>query len=404
MAPSASASDDLPIQEATKGYLGTSDPVVAMANKGEKAEKVSFDDSVEGGTTSTASSPTARSRISKSLVTPSPLASQSRLPARAASNAEKDAEKETSPVLEGAPPILTIYGDSRLSHSPIRVKRHVSHSEDDEMVDATANKMNSETATYLRYGGVEAVSRPVLIRRGSSMGKRSASDDSEDSSDAVAFKKVKVDTTSYSEHFNLESSVEEAAAAMAGMRQKPVISSSSSGEKLDHHYPKTSTRPPMPGYHERPASQYYPHYSHASHQAPYHYPSYSHPSYGYGQGVHSMYHGYPPHTGASTHTGLASSHHDYYPHYAVPPQSGMHAYRPPPPYAPALDHPTKQVTKSTSSRNSKNTNEKAGSPSNGNIGRESFPSVSSPEWQQGLPVSSKRCVPLRDPVCNKARG
>jgi hypothetical protein len=405
---SASSSEHLPIQEATKGYLGTSDPVVAMANKAEKAEKVSFDESVEGGSMTATSSPSAESRISKSLVTPSPHASQSRLPAGTITSNEHcvetaPASRESSASEEGSPPILTIYGSGRLFHSPIRVKRRVSHSEDDEVAEATTTKMNSNTASHLRYGGaspVKDMARPVLIRRGSSMGKRSSSDDSEDVAEGTpASKRAKADegNNDIVSTEDLETSVEEAAAAMAGMRKKPVISPSSSGEKLESHHEPMNARPPMPSYNHRPPSQYY---QHSHHQAPYHYPPYSHPSYGYGSGSHSMYHGYLPHA-ASGHP----PHSGYYPPYPnVPPHSAMHAYRPPP-YAPALDHPTKKTAKATPNRSSSSTSKDAAGPESAKPGSETYSTVSS-EWQPaaGMPPSTNRCVPLKEPVPNKAWG
>ncbi|KAG7352878.1 hypothetical protein IV203_008926 [Nitzschia inconspicua] len=394
--------DHLPIQEATKGFLGTSDPVVAMANKADKVEKVSFDESVER--LSNTASPTVESRISKTLVTPSPHATQSRLLAGVAGNSESASEKKSSSSEEGSPPILTIYGNARLIHSPIRVKRRVSNSEDDDVVDATPAEMNSKIATHLRYGGEspveEDVSRPVLIRRGSSVGKRAASDDAGDAAvNTSRPKRVKMNTGNTYSDEDLESSVEEVAAAMAGMRKKTVISPSTSGDKLDSFYQQRNTPPSMTGYHDGHSSQYYTHQLHQPnplYQASFPYHHYSHPSYGYGYGAHSMYHGhgYPSN---------AAHHPSYYPPYSVPSHSTTHAYRAPPIHAAALDHPARKVTKPFLGRTSSIPKDPVGPERTSSTGSESYPLVST-EWQAatGTALSSNRCIPLKEPVPNKA--
>jgi hypothetical protein len=406
-APTSAKEDHLPIQEATKGYLGTSDPVVAMANKRDKVEKVSFDESVEGESTTNAGtvSPSAGSRISKSLVTPSPHASQSRLPRGSAENSRYSDEevapgspKPSSYSEAGSPPILTIYGKVRLFHSPIRVERRVSHSEDDEVAEDASEKMNSNPPTHLRYGEaspVEEVSRPVLIRRGSSVGKRSASDDTMDNTGTDTKRgRTNEDDHNVTTAAAFEASVEEAAVAMAGMRRKSFISTSSSGEKLDPPQERGAVKP-MLTYIDGFSQYYHPH--HHS-QASYHYPPFSHSSYGYcSSGAHPMYQVYPP---------QGHHHPGFYAPYPVPPPSTMQAYRPPPPYAPALNHPAKNLLETSMSCSTINTPEISTFPGIHESDKsvdESFP-LNSSEWEPAgcLAPSSNRCVPLKGPVPFKA--
>jgi hypothetical protein len=296
----------------------------------------------------------------------------------------------------GSPPIVTIYGKARLFHSPIRVERRVSHSEDDEPINESSEKMNSNPPTHLRYGGVsplEEVSRPVLIRQGSAFGKRSISDDTMDTSHNDS-KRVKTDGGGSNDmavaHF--EAAVEEAAVAMAGMRKKSVISPSSLGENLDSQQKQGGYKPSMQSYTEG-SSQYYHPLQRT--QSSYLFPPYSHPSYGYTlAGGHPMYHVYPPHP-----------HPDYYAQYAVPPSPAMQAYRPPPPYTPALNHPTKKVHKKSMICSRSNAQVVPSDPGihDTKNGDASFP-LDVSDWQPAAcsPASSNRCVPLKDPVPFKA--
>ncbi|KAL3925144.1 MAG: hypothetical protein SGILL_000602 [Bacillariaceae sp.] len=319
--PASTGGDHLHIQEASKGYLGTSDPVVAMANKAEQCEKVSFDDSVEGGS-KVAESPVGASKTVKSLVTPSPNGTQSRLPPGTATTTGSLDAKATSTTANapGSPisssstssstsseaggPILTIYGKARLYHSPIRVKRRVSHSEDDVADDQAvlSTGKNLPETSYLRYGGESptepsgtTASRPALIRRGSSsIGKRKESTEDQEQNDV---KRTKTEKASSQKESAVAAAAHEAAveaaSAMAGMRKKPVVSPASSGERVEGQHQPGST---AYDYQQRFQSPYY------RNGAPYRYAT--HPGASYGYGYHGGSYGgyarpyYPPHPGA----------------------------------------------------------------------------------------------------------
>jgi hypothetical protein len=400
--PATASDQHLPIQEASKGYLGISDPVVAMANRAEQAEKVSFDESVEGGTISLESvgSPMCASKSSKSFVTPSPNASQSRLLAGTAAANSKAAAAATpgSPVSstsssEGGP-ILTIYGNSRLFHSPIRVKRRVSHSEDDVVDDQAASAgKNLLESQHLRYGGESPTetAKPILIRRGSSMGKRRDATEDQEENDT---KRQKTEQSSSkkddAEAAAAHEAAVEAASAMAGMRKKPVISPGSSGERRDE------------GGGQPHAGSSFDHYQ--RHQNPYYaggappgYPLGHGTTYGYG------YHGgsyggyippyYPPYHGSVP----LPLYHGYGQPAPLPYSHAMRSARAAP-EAPCDTSPPVVALK----RNSSNGHATArSSPTHTVPPTGTFHAAST--WQQPeKPVSTDRCMPIKDPLPSKS--
>ena len=416
--------DHLPIKDAKTGFFeGTSDPVIAMANKTKTAmeednvhaEEVSFDSSEDGTSSrsSSSSTPPAGNRTSKTQVTPSPTngLSQKLLDSTSTTAAAADVapgSPKPSDNKSGAP-ILTIYGNARLFHSPIRVKRRVSHSEDDDEDGSSTDPqqqqevvMSGAQPAHLRYGGEAPTvgsSRPILIRRGSSLGKRCVSEEqqqqaTEKSEDGPATKKTKTEGEDAAAAA-MEAAVE-AASAMAGMRKKPVISpTSSAAEKGDDNEQQQQGS----SYdHRLHPYSYPPPHAHHHGMAPY---GHIHPSASFGYGGYSMYPGGYPHHGHYS---------GFYPPYPSPQASAMHAYRqrPPFPAGTVAGHmpPKAVLSRSTSNLEGTPTTaaEDKGSPKSKVTPspNTNFKSVS--DWQNATmssgvsAPSANRCVPLKEPV------
>jgi hypothetical protein len=407
--------DHLPIKDAKTGFFeGTSDPVIAMANKtktamdDDKIEEVSFDSS--DGASPSSCTP-AGNRASKTQVTPSPTNGSSQKRLQSTSMADVALGSPKSSTKSGAP-ILTIYGNSRLFHSPIRVKRRVSHSEDDEKEDGSSTESPQELAmsdaqpAHLRYANeaptVES-SRPILIRRGSSLGKRFVSDDQQPAvkaEEGPATKKSKTEGEDAAAAAAMEAAVE-AASAMAGMRKKPVISPTSSAADKGDDNEQHGSRPNS-FYDHRLHPYSYPPHAHHHGMPPY---GHIHPSASFGYGGYPMYPGYPHHGHYS----------GFYPPYPSPQASAMHAYRQRPPF-PGGTVAVHMAPKAVLSRSTSNlegtstTAEEKGSPKSKVTPSPNTNFKSLSDWQNatmlsvGNAPSANRCVPLKEPVPAKYWG
>jgi hypothetical protein len=195
---STRSDEELPIQVAIPNFLGTSDPVVAMARTVSATSAIvdpSFESIEHNLPNSTLtvnvmdnlSSPSPNRGV-KTVITPASPGSTSisttdndEFPSSSNSSVSNDVstssiEESISPRKKEAGSILTtIYGNSRLSHSPVRAKRRVSQIEDDDDDDEQSTKspqlqqqqqILSET-NVLKYGS--SPDRPAIIRRGSSI-------------------------------------------------------------------------------------------------------------------------------------------------------------------------------------------------------------------------------------------
>jgi hypothetical protein len=373
------AAADLPIQEATKGYLGTSDPgVSALASKvSAAANKVDSFESTEAN----ACSPPAN-RTSKPVITPS----------SAISNTGLESPPRSAP---GNGPILTLYGNKSISPSPIRVKRRVSQSEEEDEDDHIV----MSHPTHLRHGGPPAITHA---------GKRCVSSDQDNYSDSIKSstegsprKMIKLNGNPSSR------SVETAkVSSTSGIPKKRTISPTSSGEKgEDDDHTEPSGRPYLhfhtyeKNFHGPGSAYYHPHPPSLAFGGP--------PPYGSG---YPIYHGYPPHRLPYA-SPLAIGHlHGHpgaggffppYPHAAQMMHQPRHLYPPfPSCHVLAGATPIKRGAGvvETLSIDSKVENK-------GN--KESFKSVA--DWQQstlssGKPPSANRCVPLKEPVPSKYWG
>mmetsp|Transcript_31288 Transcript_31288/g.75679 ORF Transcript_31288/g.75679 Transcript_31288/m.75679 type:complete len:705 (-) Transcript_31288:123-2237(-) len=153
-----SLADDMPIQFATKGYFGASDPaVLALASKSNNSDSAShavissFDststDSSNINSAATSSSPphpsnknghspTTNNASSKSMISPSPpklTVAGARIATDESSVGDNNDGSGTDGHVQGHEgPALTIYGSPRWTHSPIQVQRRVVSEEDEE--------------------------------------------------------------------------------------------------------------------------------------------------------------------------------------------------------------------------------------------------------------------------------
>lgn len=375
---------ELPIQEAKKGYLGTSDPIVsALARKvSTVANKVESFESTEAS----ACSPPA-SRTSKP-VTPSSLSSNGRVESLPRSVSNNDG------------PFLTLFGDNSITPSPIRVKRRVSQSEEDE-----DDHIVMSQPTHLRLSGPHGVTHA---------GKRCVSSDQDNCSDnnssgagegspRKAIKKLKGD--------HLSQSVEAAkGSSPTGDLKKRTVSPTSSGEKGDDDdHTETSGQPYL---HFNPYEKSF--HGHASAHYHPHPPAFAFggiPPYGVG---YPIYHGYPPPRlpyGAPMAMGHLHGGHPGAPGFFPPYPHAAHMMHHPRHLYPPFPSHHRMGGPIPPKGNEAGTVETSMDPKvegRGKSKKDPFKSVT--DWQQqptmsaGKPPSANRCVPLKEPFPSKYWG
>lgn len=345
---SVRSDEELPIQVAIPNFLGTSDPVVAMARTVSATSAIvdpSFE-SIEHNPPNSQLSVDVMDNISspspnrgvKTVITPASPGSTSRsidnneCPSSSnssVSNVVSNTNLESmSPRKKEAGSILTtIYGTSRLSHSPVRAKRRVSQIEaidDDEQSSKSPQLQQQQQilreSIVLKYGG--SPDRPAIIRRGSSIllsRKREANAEPQREVIMSQLKRIKSESNavvvtasdnttaignSNASAVDKTAAIEAAAAAsvMADMKnnKKPITSPTSSGEKdkveddTSNGYPKLhAVHPPHSLQHHLPPAYHNFHPGVAPPQFHPHAASFGGHPFGY----HPMaFHGYPhPH-------------------------------------------------------------------------------------------------------------
>mmetsp|Transcript_32023 Transcript_32023/g.36822 ORF Transcript_32023/g.36822 Transcript_32023/m.36822 type:complete len:627 (-) Transcript_32023:165-2045(-) len=342
-----------------------------------------------------------------------------------------------------APILTTIYSNSRLSHSPVRVQRRISQSEDEdeeeeEEEDEHSTKSENQQqhiiteSNVLKYGGSFNVSgkrnsHTELQQEEMSQPKRIKSDDN---SVVTAIG----DTTSGSNAVDKTAAFEAAAAAstMTAMKnKKPIISPTSLGEKIDDtsdRYPQLHIPALSRHQHHLPYQNYHlgitppPFHPHAASFGgrPYH-----------PNGYHMPFHGYPRHGPSVTvpsfmvgqypvHPAAASYYSSYYSGFHSPimnQHSGQHF--------PSFGSPyqnlaaTALLSREASSDNRGVNVEEKDRSKHGNdvipslIARSSSTTMldqsinsssskgSCKSTTDGKPPSYNRCVPLQEPIPSK---
>jgi hypothetical protein len=429
----SSAAEELPIQVARPNFLGTSDPVVAMAKKVSVAMVDASFESVEGNQCGSLSSPSPR-RITKGVITPSSSIGN------ADDVSSADAESVSSRKTNFAPILTMVHGDSRLSQPPLPMKRRVSQIEDGE-TPVTAKRQ-------LRSSPTSESSRPAIIRSGSSLKLGNADADADmnveekEVSETTAKRvkcEVKADcavgvgrssgTGTVGQTLTADSVA--AAATMAAMTAKtPITSSKASVGKVEVASNAIRQQPPV-GHHP----------NHVLHQnfhpgvvAP---PAFHpHPAafggYPYGPmaGYPMGYHGYAPHVPPGAvppltvgqfhgHPAAGGFYAPYPPSYHPHPmhqQSGQHLPHFVPPYAHRKDvalsaakTSSNKVSSNSEAKDDKN-NQMGVVPSvyvrsNSALDRSTSSTTSSKsEGVLGKPASANRCVSLQEPVPSKSWG
>ena len=430
---SSSLMEELPIQVASPNFLATSDPVVAMANKVSAAVVDSSFESVEHNPLQSLSSPPPH-RVIKTVITPSPSSGHSDTTSSNSSTTDEGSTTESGSKNSAAAPMMTtVYGNSRLSHSPIRVQRRVSQSEDEE--PSTTSQHTIRESTFLKYGGSPSTSesgRPAVIRRVSSLatsGKRTANANphQEEPSQSKKRKSEDNDVVAVGDNTISGSSTEAAAAAsaMADMRnKKPVISPTSSGEKGEDDATN--------GNRQLPPFNHIPH--HLLHQnfhpgvvAPP--PFHPHPAsfgghpFGHNVGYPMVYPGYPPHVPPGTvpslmvgqfHGHPAPGFYAPYPPGFHPHAMNQHGGQHLPPFGSPHRHisaVTLSPPKPSSSNGSMNAEDEDHSKQ-----RNAMPPIyirsksvldqsnNSKSGSDGKPSSINRCIPLKEPIPSKHWG
>lgn len=301
-------------------------------------------------------------------------------------------------------PIMTIFGNKKLVPSPIRVKRRVSHSEDDDNdVEGTTGMAQP---TNLRY--VDGYTTPTKAAVPNHAGSLDTDEHPKkrllgqlEKDESVA-KKSRMVEEEYDEERRVEDGYE-------SPETKAVITPASSGEKGNEEDgaptggPPGGAYPPYGHHHGMAYPQQYPGYPPRRH--PYGAP----PPPGYGQppfaGGYPMYNGYPPPPPA---------------HFMGRPGAPMGApyYPPYPAHNPAMmrQYPPRAVPPQPFPASSSTPQRMMGRPS-GPPREMADPAPSQDlaaiqsvaEWRQaalanGKPPSANRCVPLKEPIPSKYWG
>lgn len=370
---------DLPITEAKEGFLQATEGLLTMKTMTSASgppRAVSED---------TAFTPQPHS-AKQSVITPSPYGSS------------------TNPGPKFGP-IVTIFGNKKLVPSPIRVKRRVSNSEDDD-VDAPGTSNTMGQPTNLRYA--EDYSTPTRSRLSHTVSEGFETEEptkkrllgqleNGEASESAAAKKPKQNSeqTNFSAAINNDAAKESSAKIEVSPESNPVISPASSDEKGD----EDDVAPPAPH------SGAYPPYAHHGGFNPQAYAPRRHPypPAPYGQPPYAgypMYNGYPPpppHLFAGGHSNAPP----FYPPYPSHHPAMMHQFsRPMHPHAfPGSPHrmmPGKPaVPPSEIARHS---------PPPQDQGINSVADWRRAALTNGKPPSANRCVPLKEPIPSKYWG
>lgn len=437
---SSSRIEELPIQVATPNFLGASDPVVAMARKVSATVVDSSFESVESNGVESLLSPSS-SGVIKTVITPS--SSIGNISNSSASSDDVSAVETASTStqkINAGPFLTTVCSESRLSHSPILVKRRVSQTEGEESSDAqrqqqTLNHEIRESA-YFKYG--ESLSnRPAKIRRGSSLILDSQIVKEDPCEEKVSKTKSKsycaagdgaIISTTSSGKISTAEAVAAATTKIDVRKKKPVISPTTSTKQGEdssaqlRQSPQLCQQPPhilhhgfhpsavaAPGFHPHPASFG------------------GHP-YGSPGGYHMAYPTYSPHVSPGVlHPFMGSQFHGHpgagfyspYPPSFHPHQIHQHSGEHLPSFVHPCGHPANgalsaaKISSNATGMNTENRNDKnnPGSVMQSVYMRDNsalHPSMSSTQTSKpggdGKPLSANRCVPLQEPIPSKHWG
>jgi hypothetical protein len=290
-------------------------------------------------------------------------------------------------------PLLSIFGSTRLFSSPISVKKRVSVDEEDKK-DSSGEEPASDGRELgqpknLRYG------RKHVLPTAQSLSFDKVNKRQLGKTDSGLFsKKAKTEGP--------ESTKSQEEATTSVPKKKPIISPTSSGEKVDDDESTgTLSRGAAYPFHGRP----HPHFHHRfPHYPPPHH-AYGGPYPPFGPG-YPVYSGYPHSPNPHSHFGAPPS--AYYPHY--PPRHNM--------MSPFRSGHRGLPMKASMGMNPMNTKERKGQPQLSTSSSSSAPNTgeskdntiaSVADWQRaavadGSPPSAKRCVPLTEPIPSKFWG
>jgi len=449
---SSSRAEELPIQFATPNFLGSSDPVVAMANKVSIAVVDSSFESVEQNQCHSFSSPSPR-RIIKTLITPTSsignINSTSSNSSAIDDVSTTDTESISSRKNNAGPIWTTVCSNSRLSNSPIPVKRRLSQIEDEEPLLISKQQQNLQhiigESTFFKYGespSTSESSRPAIIRRGSSLAlanRTAVMDRRQEELSKTKPKKLKSEdkidgaegdgTISGTSAVGKTTTVEAVAAAstIADMRKNnPVISPiTSGGEDASNGI----LQPPPVGHHPHHILHQRFHQSVVAPPGFHPHPvSFGGHPFGPTGGYPMAYPGYPPHIPPCTvpplmvgqfHGHPAAGFYAQYPPGFHPHPIHQHSGQHLPPFVPPYGHitgATLSVAKTSSNKSSTNAEDKddknnlmAVMPSmyirsNSTLDQSMNSTTSSKPGVVGKPISANRCVPLQEPIPSKHWG
>ena len=441
---SSSQTEELPIQVAAPNFLCTSDPDVAMANKVSVAVVDSSFESVEQTQHQSLSSPAPRGII-KTVITPS--SSIGNINTTSSSNDGVSTTIDTEPISSrknNAGPILTtVCSDSRLSHSPISVKRRISQIED-EYISGTSKQEQTlhviRESTYFKYGDSPSTSkssRPAMIRRGSSLSTSVDLKTCQEKPSKMKTKKVKRENAiggavgdssiSGAVAVGKSSTIDAVAVAstMAEMRnKKPLTSPTTSGKKGEDASNGIRQSPPVGHYpHHLPHQSFHP--SVVAPPAFHHHPaSFAGHPYGLTGGYPMAYPGYPPHAPPGAvppmmvgqfHGHPAAGFYAPYPPGFHPHPMHQHSGQHLPPFVHPYGHVTgatlsaAKISSNNSSTNAEDKDHKNNqmavmTRSSSTIDHSANSSISSKSRVVGKPISANRCVPLKGPIPSKHWG
>jgi hypothetical protein len=441
---SSSQIEELPIQVATPNFLCTSDPVVAMANKVSIAVVDSSFESVDQNQCQSLSSPSPR-RIIKTVITPS--SSIGNINSASSANDDvsttTDTESISSRKNNAGPILTTVCSDSRLSHSPILVKRRISQIEDEE-ISGTSKQQRTlhviRESTYFKYGDSPSTSessRPAMIRRGSSLSRTADLNPCQEELSKTKTKKVKRENTiddavgdytiSGAGTVGKTSTVDAVAVAstMAEMRnKKPLISPTTSGEKGEGASNGIRQSPPVGHYPHHLLHQSF-HPSVVAPPAFHHHPaSFAGHPYGPTGGYPMAYPGYPPHVSPGAvpplivgqfHGHPAAGFYAPYPPGFHPHPMHQHSGQHLPPFVPPYGHATgaiisaAKISPNYSSTNAEDKEDKNNqmavmTRNNSTLDHSVNSTTSSKSGVVGKTISANRCVPLQEPIPSKHWG
>lgn len=384
---STSRIEELPIQVAKPNFLGTSDPVVAMVRKVSATVVDSSFESVEANDSESLMSPSSR-RIIKTVITPS--SSIGNISNSSASSDDVSAVEKGSlstQKINTGPILTTVHSNSRLSHSPILVKRRVSQSESEESSDTPrhqiANHEILEESSSTRPAKIRRVSsQPVDVqpREGELLetkSKRVKSGDKNSTKADIINKRPVISPTT---------SMKKGEDPSTELRQSPQLGHHT------HHILHQGFHPSAvipPGFHPHSAS-FGGHPFGAPAGYPMAYPAYPphvppgavHPFMG------SQFHGHPA-------TGFYASYPPGFHPHPMHQHSGQHL----PSFVPPYGHPANAAAKMPSTVNSmiiEKKNEKSNPMTVMQSGSKSGVS--------GKATSANRCIPLQEPIPSKHWG